>query len=382
MSTMLSPPRPTAPGGVQPLGFVPALDGVRALAVLIVVAYHGDWFRIQGGFIGVDVFFVLSGFLITRLLVDEHARFGEISLRSFYLRRALRLFPALAGLVAGVALAAALLDAPALEDNLTARSLWAISYVTNWHDVVTHTHGGPFSHTWSLSVEEQFYIVWPVVVIALLRHRGVAAVRAFAGMGYVVTAGMTALRFWNGANGFDLYFATHSHGLVLLLAGSCLGATPRLLELASQPMGRRLLAVGTAGVALLALLPDRFGPVHAGAGYLPVTVCSLALVSGATIARNTSLLTWGPLRRIGASSYGIYLWHLPMFTIAPIVAPAADPKLRIIIGTAIATVLSHVLIERPAMRFKHRWTRTEQRTPTEDAEPLRTAAVPAHQPEG
>ncbi len=337
------------------LGFVPSLDGVRGLAVILVVAYHGGWFGLHGGFVGVDVFFVLSGFLITRLLLDEHARTGHVSLKNFYIRRALRLFPALAALVGGIWLAAALLDLPEIEENLVSRSLWAISYVANWRDVVTQTNGGPFGHLWSLSVEEQFYAVWPLIVVAVLRRHGARGVRVGAAAIYLVAMPVTLIRSWGGASRVDLYFATHSHGLVLLIAGSFLGASPQLLEALTRETARRLLWLGVLGIGALALLPNYDNPLHPSLGYVPVTAFSLALVAGAVAHPEAIVLSWRPLRRIGASSYGIYLWHLPMFAIAGIIAPSIDVKIRIIVGTAIATVISHVLIERPAMRYKHRW---------------------------
>lgn len=337
------------------MGFIPALDGIRAIAVIVVLAYHGNWFGVEGGFIGVDVFFALSGFLITRLLVDEHFRTGGVSLKNFYIRRALRLFPALIGLIAGVWLAAALLDVPRIEDRLASRSLWALSYVANWRDVVTGTHGGPFSHLWSLSVEEQFYVVWPVIAVVLLRRSGISVVQRTAGALAIAAALVTMSRHWAGASRFDLYFGTHSHGGVLLLAGAWLGASPAMLARVSADAGRRWMAVGIAGVLAISFIPDRFGNLHGGFGYVPIGAVSLALIVGAVAHTGPSPLSWAPLRRVGKSSYGIYLWHIPMFAISAALFPSIDPRIRITVGTAIAATLSHWLVERPALRLKHRW---------------------------
>ena len=337
------------------MGFIPGLDGIRAIAVIIVVAYHGAWFGFDGGFVGVDVFFTLSGFLITRLLIDEHHRHGGVSMKNFYIRRGLRLLPALFGLVAGVWLAAAVLDVPRIEDRLGERSLWALSYVANWHDVISGTHGGPFSHLWSLSVEEQFYVVWPVVAVVLLRRRGVQALRTTAGVLAVGLALITVWRHWAGHSGFDIYFATHSHGGILLLLGAWLGASVDLLASVGRDLGRRLTMIGVAGILVISFIPDRFSDIHAGYGYVPIAAVSVAVIIGAVADDRPSPLTWGPLCQIGKSSYGIYLWHIPMFAISAAIVPDVDPRIRITLGTAIAVLISHWLIERPALQLKRRW---------------------------
>ncbi len=338
------------------LGHVGALDGLRGLAVLIVIAYHGGWFGIAGGFIGVDLFFLLSGFLITRLLVDEHHRNGKISMKGFYVRRGLRLLPALIVLVAGVWVAALLLESSGLRGGLGNRTFWALSYLANWNDVFTGTHYGPFSHLWSLSVEEQFYVLWPLVVIAVIRRWGPGAVGLVAGVGAVLCALSTAAQFAFGVSGFTLYFGTHTHGAVLLLAGSWLGATPAILDRISDEMGHRLLAVGLAGLTIMMLVPNRFGILHAGLGYIPITLVSLALVAGAVVHPRWPPLHLAPLRLAGRLSYGLYLWHIPMFPITLALVPNMNRILAVGGGTVVATALSFVLVERPAMRLKRRLT--------------------------
>lgn len=341
--------------GWTPLGQIPALDGLRALAVIAVLCYHGNWYGVVGGFVGVDLFFVLSGFLITRLLVDEHQRRGGISLKNFYIRRALRLLPAVFAMVAAVWVFAAVLDAPQLEDDLGSRSFWALSYVANWHDVVTETHGGPFSHLWSLSVEEQFYVVWPLVVVALLASHGIETVqRVSLGLAGILAA-ITAARYWGGTSGFRLYFGTESHGAILLLAGSWLGASPRWLASIKPELARMMLATGLAGFAVFCFAEGRFNVMHLGFGYLPIGIVSLMAVIGAVHHPALPGLAARPLRAIGRSSYAIYLWHIPMFAITRAIAPDVDSMVRIVIGTAIATVISHYLVERPALQLKKRW---------------------------
>jgi len=156
------------------LGYQPGLDGLRAIAVVLVLLYHGGVSWAAGGFLGVDVFFALSGFLITSLLVDEHARHGRISIPAFYARRARRLLPALAlVLVAVVAYAATLAPDGSLR-QLRGDLLATIGYATNWRLVLSDrgyfdafTTPSPLKHTWSLAVEEQFYLVWPVLLLVV-----------------------------------------------------------------------------------------------------------------------------------------------------------------------------------------------------------------------
>ncbi|MEM8706994.1 MAG: acyltransferase [Actinomycetota bacterium] len=345
-----------------PLRHVPALDGLRGIAVLLVVLYHGPWPGVSGGFVGVDLFFVLSGFLITRLLIDEWAASGTIAMRAFYRRRAVRLLPALFFLVAVIWLLAFLFDTPSVEDRLGERTLWALSYVANWHSVVTQTHGGVFGHLWSLSVEEQFYVVWPLIVATGLRRRGLRFVQYTAVVGAIVTGVVAAGRAWSGTPGMVLYFSTESHGAVLLLAGSALGAFP-MLRL-SEERARLLMLAGMVGLFVLSIVPDREGPLHAPAGYLPIAVVSLALVAGVAALPRVEALEARPLTEVGKLSYGIYLWHVPMFKFAEDVAPTYDVPLALAL-TAVTVVVSYRLIERPAQRWRVRRPRADATRPVE-----------------
>lgn len=345
-----APKRPTA------LGHIESLDGLRGIAVLIVIAYHGGWFGISGGYIGVDLFFLLSGFLITRLLIDEQARDGAISMKSFYIRRGLRLLPALLTLVAGVWLAAVTLESTGFREGLGGRTFWALSYLANWNDVFTGTHFGPFSHLWSLSVEEQFYVIWPLIVIAIIRRWGADAVARFALVGSIFFAITTALQFAFGVSRFTLYYGTHSHGAVLLLAGAWLGASPAIVARVDLAMAKRLLAVGLAGLAVLMLLPAANESWHPQMGYIPVTLMSLALVAGAVGHPTFVPLRLAPLRLAGRLSYGLYLWHIPMFAITAALIPDVHRVIAVGGGSFAAAIVSYVVIEKPAMRLKHRLT--------------------------
>ncbi len=170
--------------------YLPALDGLRAFAVLAVLCYHGGMSWAIGGFLGVDAFFVLSGFLITSLLLVEWRGTGGIALSAFWIRRARRLLPALFLVLGGVALYAAFAAAPTELDRIRSDGLASLFYVSNWRFVFSHQSyfeqfgvPSPLRHMWSLAIEEQFYLVWPMIVYGVLRWRrgSVGALAAVAG---------------------------------------------------------------------------------------------------------------------------------------------------------------------------------------------------------
>jgi peptidoglycan/LPS O-acetylase OafA/YrhL len=167
---------PADPGGIR---FVPGLDGLRGVAVLAVMAFHAGLGWAAGGLLGVDVFFVLSGFLVTSILLGEHARTGTLALRRFWARRARRLLPALFVLLLGICAYAWWVSGGVAPAQLRGDALSTLGYVANWHYIATGQdyfvrYGGlsPLLHTWSLAVEEQFYLVWPLVALVVLKRAG------------------------------------------------------------------------------------------------------------------------------------------------------------------------------------------------------------------
>ena len=210
------PTRPPAPRGrTIVFGFVPALDGIRAVAVLGVLLYHGGAPLSSGGFLGVNMFFVLSGFLITSLLLGEWTRRLTIRLGQFWARRARRLLPALLLMLVGVALFARFFSSPGEFSSLRLDSLSTLFYVANWHFIVGGSNyfaqsaqPSPLSHMWSLSIEEQFYILWPPVVLGLLHlgrrlrpSRQLWPVLAAAVVGVLVSAADMRWSYLHHANG-------------------------------------------------------------------------------------------------------------------------------------------------------------------------------------
>jgi len=166
-------PADSDPASSQPfrLGYRPALDGIRGAAVLAVMLFHFGAPFDQGGFLGVDAFFVLSGFLITALLIEEWSRTGGIAFRRFYTRRALRLLPALFAMLLLVTVVVALIAPRDVQEATWRGTVVTLLYAANWQKVFSSQSVGLLGHTWSLSIEEQFYVLWPPLLLLLLRHR-------------------------------------------------------------------------------------------------------------------------------------------------------------------------------------------------------------------
>lgn len=341
------------------LGYRPALDGLRGIAVLLVFFYHGNWLGVDSGWIGVDLFFVISGFLITRLLVEEYQSTGRIDIRAFLLRRALRLFPALFTLLAVMAVLNILIDIPRTGQGFVP-GLWsALLYVRNFYEILNGPTGDPLSHLWSLSIEEQFYLVWPFVVFALMKRSGRNGVAVAATVALGVAAAITSTRWALGTDINTLYFGTIAHGAVAILAGATLGARPRILAAIDRGAAQRLVLVGAGGVITLSLIED-LDPAHVTTGFLLISVVGLLAVAGAASTpteRTRFTVLMRPLIALGKISYGFYLWHLPVILIVLPQLPETNAAVRM--GTAAVvslavTLLSYFAIEKPALRLKAR----------------------------
>ena len=354
------------------LRYRPGLDGVRAVAVLAVLLYHGQVGWARGGFVGVDIFFVLSGFLITGLLLAEWRHWGSLDLRRFWLRRARRLLPALLLVLVAVSLGAAAFASPAERGALRGDALATLGYVANWRFVLSnqsyfaqYDEPSPLRHMWSLGIEEQFYLLFPLLLLALLtlglRRRGLAVV---LGLGAVTSAALAVALYTPGADPSRIYYGTDTR-LEALLVGAVAAVLARE-RVRTRPAaylsmaGRDVPLPGRGSIGLFALAGlaavviaarDNAGWLYEG-GFLVVAVLAVLVVVAAADDRSTTarLLSWEPLRRVGLISYGLYLWHWPVYVaLTPDRVGVTGPALlalRLAV-TGLLAVGSYVLVERP-----------------------------------
>ena len=358
-------------GGPRPQ--VPGLDGIRAVAVLGVLAFHGGVSRVAGGLLGVDIFFVLSGFLITSLLVSEWSASGSIGFRRFYDRRARRLLPALFLTMLLVAAYAQWFALPSTLEGLRGDALSTLAYVANWHFIVTGQNyfvrfgpPSPLLHTWSLAVEEQFYVVWPALALFVLRRRGRRGLAVVAAFGIVLSATATAVLYHHGAGVTRLYYGTDTR-VQEVMAGALLAVVlPRLARWvrsadvggATGPVsaGRVVSVIGSVGgLTLLWALSGVSGTsgfLYNG-GFLLVATATAAVILLVMVrprALATRALALSALGYIGRISYGLYLYHYPLFQMidGPHTGLSGSALLTArLAATFAAAVVSYHLVEMP-----------------------------------
>jgi peptidoglycan/LPS O-acetylase OafA/YrhL len=343
---------PDAPRGGPSLSYVPALDGIRGVAIVVIMGFHGGVFFTKGGFYSLDTFFALSGFLITSLLLSEWDRAETIRLGAFWARRARRLLPGLLVMLLGVAVFAAFLVPAGTYPTLRGDAIASLFYFANWHFIASGSNyfdqtalTSPLTHMWSLAVEEQFYLAWPLIVLGVLKltrsRRVLLAV-------CIVGAAASALEMgllYSLSDVDRVYYGTDTRAQSLLIGAALAvglslwadGRRARLLEdtartrrppsggdpaWAVHSVGGRLflLVLGLAGVAGSVVLWNTVSSNDAFAyrgGFLLAALATAALLCSVVCGQHTilsRLLSLRPLRYIGRISYGMYLWHFPLFT--------------------------------------------------------------------
>ncbi len=373
--------------------YLPGLDGMRAIAVIAVMVYHANAEWLAGGFLGVEVFFVISGYLITLLLMAEREQTGRIALTAFWARRARRLLPALFVMLFLVLTYTSLFRADELG-KLRGDLVSALLYVSNWYQIwvgqgyTAVNDFVPLRHLWSLAVEEQFYLVWPVVMMLLLRRGGTRRLaltaRWLVVAALVVTVAVALLyhpgrvgdcqttpeAYWqvggrciNKSDTLYLSTLTRSSGLLLGAAFAMLWRPRAIMRGPLRNRGRVLDLAVLAGIAILGV---QMWFVHvttpAGAdawlfrgGFLVTAIATLLMIAGVTHRYTITgrLLAMRPLLWVGTRSYGLYLYHWPIYQIIRRVAgnPLSLGQFVVaMLATAFVTEMSYRLIEMPIRR--------------------------------
>lgn len=346
--------------------YQPALDGVRALAVTAVVLFHFGVAAVGGGFLGVDVFLALSGFLITTLILREFASTGQISIGAFYGRRARRLLPGLLVVLAAVALYAQFVAGQLELLKLRGDALASLLYVANWRFIFEGTGyfqqfamPSPVDHLWSLAIEEQWYLVWPLLMVGLLSVLGPPLGRqrrVWVGctVGLAAISALVMAVLVDDANVNRVYYGTDTRAQTLLVgAALALLFHGRSLSPGAQ---RRLDDLGLLGllgcVAMFVLVDDMDLWMYRG-GFALVALCSALLIAGAAGSENgwtSKLLSLPPLPELGRISYGVYLWHWPVFVLLDEDRTALTGGSLFMVRVAVTlliSIASFELVERP-----------------------------------
>ncbi len=399
-----------APAARPRLGHIPGLDGIRALSVLAIIAFHTGLNSVPGGFYGVDAFFVLSGFLITSLLVKEWSGTGTIRLRRFWAGRARRLLPALFLLVAVMGIVLAVVPAVLATPHILGDALSTIFYVSNWysiHNGVTYfslsTQPSPLLHTWSLAIEEQFYLMWPLVVLAVLklgttgrrarragrrqqRHAvevlggGPAAARRTAAgqrrprvdapapaarpvrRGLLRLLGSAILMAILAPNGYTTraYYGTDTRAQALLVGAAISIGLTLWQDGSDRRWFTRLAGVlalaGVAGTAVLWATTSETSTFAFSGGFLVASLAAGAVVLGCAAAPRSlvvRLLELPPLPQWGRISYGVYLWYWPVLLVmtGQRLHWGVYPLFLARVGITVAiAALSYDLVEMPIRR--------------------------------
>jgi peptidoglycan/LPS O-acetylase OafA/YrhL len=354
--------------GERRLSYQPALDGIRALAVGAVLCYHAGLPWARGGFLGVDAFFVLSGYLISSLLLLEWRSRGSIALSAFWARRARRLLPALFLMLTGVAGYALVFASPQEVGKLRGDALATIGYVANWRPLFSGQSyfdqfaiPSPLRHTWSLAIEEQWYAFWPPLLLVLLWLRR-GSLRSLLAVSLLMIAGSAFLMGWLYHPGTDpsrVYYGTDTRAQSLLIGAALSMLLLRYGPLRSRPAGHMLqIAALLCAVSVGWVWATTSGDsVFLYRGGFLLLAAAVAVVIAASVQPKVGpigrLLSLPPLRGLGLISYGVYLWHWPIYLVLTPDRTGWNGyglfAVRVLVTLAIA-VASYRLIEMPIRR--------------------------------
>ncbi|MEO6942881.1 MAG: acyltransferase family protein [Terrimesophilobacter sp.] len=353
------------------------LDGLRAIAVITVILFHLTPGAVPGGYLGVDIFFVISGFLITALLVRERETSGQIRLVDFWRRRARRLIPALIVLLLACCSVALVAGGNVLV-GLGRQVLGAATFSSNWLSIASgssyfsETNPELFRNLWSLAVEEQFYLLWPLALLALLLIRRTTIRCIIIGVLAALSAVEMALLYFPGGDATRVYYGTDTHsfglaiGAVLALASRNWWpwplAWPRWLRTSLPTVG----AAAILGLLVASFIMPAEADVTYQGGLVAVALLTAVAIAGATMPASVlgRVLDVAPMRWVGERSYGLYLWHWPAFILTtaflPLLATDGPSGWALggvaLVGTVVTAALSYRFIEQPIRKNGFRAT--------------------------
>jgi peptidoglycan/LPS O-acetylase OafA/YrhL len=335
--------------------YISGLDGLRAISVLAVILYHLHFPWINGGYLGVTVFFVLSGYLITDLLINEYQKTGMIDFKSFWVRRLRRLLPALFVMLILITVWITLFQRDYLA-GLRGEIGAAFVYISNWYYVwQEHSYftkfapPSPLQHMWSLAVEEQFYIVWPILMLLALKFAKSTGKLAFLVMLLsVVSAEFMAFLFTPDEDPSRVYYGTDTRAFSLLIGAALAIVWPsrRLKPQVTAEMKRALDITGLAAfigmILFIIFLREDSAFLYYGGMYLASAIVALliaVIVHPASIVGD--VLSWRPLLWFGVRSYGIYIWHFPILVLLGLGVDTGEFQMwRVLLALVLTIVLS------------------------------------------
>ncbi|TXR52428.1 acyltransferase [Quadrisphaera setariae] len=371
-----APPVQGQPATRHRSAFRPDIEGMRALALGLVLLYQAGVPGIAGGRLGVDVFFVISGFLITGLLVREVETSGRVDLARFYARRARRILPSAVSVTIAVLLIVAVV-APATLARVGVDAVAASLQAANWRYVLADVAGlnpigvgSPLLHYWSLAVEEQFYLAWPplVMLTAWLAHKRGGSVRRWLAVvaGGLALVSLSTSIILTPLSGTVAYLSTPTRAWQLAAGALLALAVPAVHELIHRSWWPAAAAcASTTGLLLIATSAQWTGTVdYPGSAAIIPTLGAVALIAGGAGAPGLAqrILSWAPVQAAGRLSYVWYLWHLPVIYVAEDVGIQGWPlllTLEIVVAGSLAWVTA-VVIERPC-RFAPAWSTSSRR---------------------
>jgi len=347
-------------------GYVPELDGMRGVAILAVMIFHAGAPFLQGGFIGVDIFFVLSGFLITSLIINEYDSSSSLNLKNFYMRRLIRLAPALFLLLLVFTLLSALLLSKDKAQSNHIDTIISLFYMSNWARAFSIHPPDYLGHTWSLSIEEQFYILWPLTLLGLLRTFTNRWVIAFIAFSFAISAWLLRIYLIDNGSSFERLYNGLDTRADTLMMGCALGVilSSGLLSNKIQLVLSKWLSILAPCVILclvfISITMTWTNPKMYYWVFFAVEIFTVIILLHLFVNRDSfihKLLSMKWIVWVGSISYGLYLWHYPIYRVMKSLDYSGYEVITY--GTFITfmvSMLSFYFLEKPILKLKRKFS--------------------------